>query len=419
MMPTPKTPSAGRASHRMMKPPILDAAPTPHQRRDYYDRQTRRLFGLPPKSGLPSPAQTIVLLFILALFTMWPAAGATVTGTIKDPTGTTTGLAKVQFQPLSTPLTIGASIITTTAATATADTNGYFTVTLQPGDYTVLVGSRDRFNISVPNDNNSYTIAALITDNLTYNYTAVPGTVQVFAATPSFLGGVNLASNTTAIVYTQTDVNALLSTLQGTITNALGTTPTPTASPAAGTYYSTQTVTLSDTVPTTAIYYTLDGSTPTSSSTLYTNTLSISSTTTLKAFAKSYLRPDSGVLTATYTIGSLSTVYYGKSTSTTLNASAVQALSSTVSASAFGRTYSFSAGSGYCYFAWPDSFGSPRSSDGFYQAPFPASMAASADGYSGTTANGWTYQTVTIGGTTYRVYRTQNQLAGAVSILAQ
>jgi hypothetical protein len=403
----------------MMKPPILDAAPTPHQRRDYYDRQTRRLFGLPPKPPVTSPAKLVAALLFFAFFTMWPCAAATVTGTIKDPTGTTTSLAKVQFQPLSTPLTIGASIITTTAQSAVADTNGFFTISLQPGDYTVLIGSRDRFNISVPNDSNTYNLTTLISDNLTYTYTAPPNTLQVSAATPTYLGGVNLASNTTAIVYSTTDINSILSTLQTTITNALGTTPTPTASPSAGTYYITQTVTLSDTVPTTAIYYTLDGSTPTSSSTLYTNTLSNSSTTTLKAFAKRYLRPDSGVLTATYTIGSLSTVYYGKSTSSTLNASAVQALSSTVSASAFGRTYSFSAGSGYCYFAWPDSFGSPRSSDGFYQAPFPASMAASGDGYSGTTVNGWTYQTVTISGTTYRVYRTQNQLAGAVSILAQ
>lgn len=61
--------------------------------------------------------------------------------------------------------------------------------------------------------------------------------------------------------------------------------PTTTASPSGGTYDAVQTVTLSAN-ETATVYYTLDGSTPTTSSPVYTAPLVISSTTTLKFFAR-------------------------------------------------------------------------------------------------------------------------------------
>lgn len=70
---------------------------------------------------------------------------------------------------------------------------------------------------------------------------------------------------------------------------------------AAGTYNSNQTVTLSSPAGTT-IYYTTDGSTPTRSSTQYTEAISVSSTTTIKAIAGKWGYLNSEVVSAEYVI---------------------------------------------------------------------------------------------------------------------
>lgn len=83
-------------------------------------------------------------------------------------------------------------------------------------------------------------------------------------------------------------------------TNTQPVTPTPTDSLPSGTYGSSQTVTL--TVPTGAtVYYTLDGSTPTTNSAVYTGPITISGTTTLKYIAVETGHSNSPVTTVTYT----------------------------------------------------------------------------------------------------------------------
>jgi hypothetical protein len=77
---------------------------------------------------------------------------------------------------------------------------------------------------------------------------------------------------------------------------------TPTFSPVAGTYSSTQSVALSDTTSGATIYYTTDGSTPTTASTKYTGAISVPATTTLKAIAVATGFSNSAVASATYTI---------------------------------------------------------------------------------------------------------------------
>lgn len=77
----------------------------------------------------------------------------------------------------------------------------------------------------------------------------------------------------------------------------------PSFSPVAGTYSSTQLVTISTVTSGASIRYTTDGSTPTSSmGTIYSTPVSIATTTTLKAIAYKSGLADSNVTTGVYTI---------------------------------------------------------------------------------------------------------------------
>ena len=78
---------------------------------------------------------------------------------------------------------------------------------------------------------------------------------------------------------------------------------TPTFSPPAGTYSGSQSVTISTTTAGSAIRYTTDGSTPSSSyGTLYTGPVTVSANTTLQAIAYQTNFVDSAVASASYTI---------------------------------------------------------------------------------------------------------------------
>ena len=88
------------------------------------------------------------------------------------------------------------------------------------------------------------------------------------------------------------------------------TCETPTFSPAAGTFYGSQEITLATTTTGASIYYTTDGTTPSSTNgTLYEDPFEISSTTTVKAIAVKDGATDSGVAEATYTAGATVSSY--------------------------------------------------------------------------------------------------------------
>ena len=76
----------------------------------------------------------------------------------------------------------------------------------------------------------------------------------------------------------------------------------PTFSPPGGTYNSTQTVTISDATANAAIYYTADGSTPTTSSTLYAGAITVSSSEAIQTFAAATGFANSSIASADYTI---------------------------------------------------------------------------------------------------------------------
>lgn len=79
-----------------------------------------------------------------------------------------------------------------------------------------------------------------------------------------------------------------------------GAVAAPTFSVAAGTYLSTQSVVLSSSTPGATIYYTLDGSTPTSASSVYSEAITVSTTKTIMAIAVKPAYNNSAVAAANY-----------------------------------------------------------------------------------------------------------------------
>ena len=86
------------------------------------------------------------------------------------------------------------------------------------------------------------------------------------------------------------------------------TVATPTFSPAAGSFDSPQNVTISCSTEDATIYYTTDGTTPTTSSSVYSSAIAVTETTTIKAMAVKTDMANSNVATGTFTIESTITV---------------------------------------------------------------------------------------------------------------
>jgi hypothetical protein len=78
----------------------------------------------------------------------------------------------------------------------------------------------------------------------------------------------------------------------------------PVITPKGGTFSASQSVTMSTATSSASIYYTLNGSTPTTASTLYTGPITISSNTTIKAIAAATGYLQSSVSSATFTFTS-------------------------------------------------------------------------------------------------------------------
>ena len=111
-----------------------------------------------------------------------------------------------------------------------------------------------------------------------------------------------------AITVSETETLKAIGTHSGDTNSSVGSAKytikvaTPTFSPGAGTYTATQTITISDATSGANIYYTTNGSTPTTASTHYTSPVSVSVSQTLKALATHTGDTNSAVGSAVYTI---------------------------------------------------------------------------------------------------------------------
>ena len=133
-----------------------------------------------------------------------------------------------------------------------------------------------------------------------------------FTAQYSFVGGADGATPYGSLLWAANGTLYGTSTLGGKNGNGtvysvtLGSAAPLAFSLASGSYTSTQTVTLSDVTAGVTIYYTTDGTTPTTASAVYSAPLSVASSETILAVAAGNGYPVSGVAIAQYTISSSS-----------------------------------------------------------------------------------------------------------------
>lgn len=185
-------------------------------------------------------------------------------------------------------ITVASSKVTKTKTTVTSDGN--------PGQkgqkvtFTALVQPHTGWG--EPEGHVSFTV-----DGKALSTSPVDSTAHATASTKSLAVG----KHTVTAKYSG-DANFDASSGSMSETIEVPTAATPIISPAVGTYATTQTVTISDGTPHATIYYTLDGSTPTTKSTVYTKAISVAATTTVKAIAAAAGMATSPTASATYTI---------------------------------------------------------------------------------------------------------------------
>ena len=257
-------------------------------------------------SAVASGAYTINLATVVATPTISPAGGtynSAQTVTISDTTSgatiyyTTDGSTPTTSSAKYTgPITVSATETIKAIGSATGDTNSAVataTYTIIPNPVTIPVFSPVSGTYPAPV---SVTISDA-TSGATIYYT-INGSTPTTSST-KYAGPIAVNSTETlkAIAVTSGGTNSTVATAAYTIQAA-----TPVISVVSGTYTSAQKVTISDTTTGATIYYTLDGSTPTTSSTKYAGTITISSSETLKAIATATGYGNSTVASAAYTI---------------------------------------------------------------------------------------------------------------------
>ena len=189
-------------------------------------------------------------------------------------------------------VTLGDSVFTPVAALSFAKSYEGTNPTAQ----TITLGSTD--------SSIGFSIVAISSTGGNWLSTSISGgtyytsqTVTLTAAPAS-----NLAPGVyTAEVYVNSGSEPLVIPVTLTVSSS-SAAATPTFNPPGGSYSSSQSVTITDTVVGSAIYYTTDGSTPTTSSRRYSSPISVTATETIKAIAAAPDYPTSAVASATYTL---------------------------------------------------------------------------------------------------------------------
>ena len=265
-----------------------------------------------PISGVATAAYTINLLPTLATPTFSPAGGSytsTQSVTISDANSDATMYYTTDG---TTPTTSSTQY---TGPIAVSSTETLKAIAVAAGANNSLVGFA-AYNISPPvavatpvftPAAGAYTSAQPVTisdatSGATIYYTT-NGSMPTTSST-QYTGPITVSSTETieAIAVEAGDINSAVASAAYTITPVMPMVATPMFTPASGTFTSAQAVTISDATSGATIYYTNNGSMPTTSSTQYTGPVAVSSTETLEAIAVATGDTNSAVASAAYTI---------------------------------------------------------------------------------------------------------------------
>jgi hypothetical protein len=211
-----------------------------------------------------------------------------------------------RFNLGTAPTTIATSTVLISGANpATTGSSTTFTATVTAATGTMIPSGNVVFSI----DGVSAATVALNAKSVAA-YTPAPLSAGTHAILASYAGNATFAASAQGI-------------------NQAITPAAPTFTPAGGVYASAQLVTLADTTPTAVLYYTLDGSTPTSSSTKYTAPLLVSTTEQVSAIAIAPSVPSSAVARAGYSFLSAPYVVAAPASAITATGATLNAVVST------------------------------------------------------------------------------------------
>ena len=234
-------------------------------------------------AGAYGPAQTVTL--------STTTTGATIYYTTNGASPTTSS------SIYSSPITVSVSQTIKTFAvkqyfTDSSMTSATYTIngTAAAPTFSVAAGAYGPAQSVSLSSTTTGSIIYFTTDNSTPTATSTP-----------YSGPITISSSQTlkAITIKQDYIDSGISTAAYTIN---GTVATPTFSITAGAYGPAQTVTLSTTTTGATIYYTTNGASPTTLSSIYSSPITVSASQTIKTFAVKQDFTDSSMTSATYTI---------------------------------------------------------------------------------------------------------------------
>jgi chitodextrinase len=265
------------------------------------------------------------------------------------PSGITTTTLNLNWTASTSPDVQSYDVFNNTSLIGNTNTTSYnVTGLLEKTEYTFVIKAKDAAGNSssgiilvvstadatAPVDVTDLNVTNLLSNSLTLNWTA---SISPDIASYDIYNSASLIGNTAASTFNVTGLTSTTGytfrvsskdmsgntsvgvTVEATTTAMTDTTPPVVIiSPAAGLYNATQNVTLS-TEEGATIYYTLDGSTPTTSSSVYSTPIAISSATTIKYFGKDTVGNSSSVQTASYTFDTVIPVLTFNPTSKSYN----------------------------------------------------------------------------------------------------